>query len=518
MRILGVLFGMVILSAGAGARQVTEPPFEVPLPLAELLSGTGEDGQALITADAQVYFDKLPANAKRMFVDAVTTDLLSSTEQLSQILSLELRADRLEIVLGNSCILCHTNPDYQDTAMLFSTDPGELDSPAHMNLREVVNDVHFRRGLSCAGCHGGDPTAADMSDEIYERWPAAEDRAADSSWIPAFCARCHSDPNFMRGFNPSLPTDQLAKYRQSRHGKLLLGKGDDRAAQCVSCHGVHGIRGPKSPRSKVHPKRVPETCGGCHANAEHMAGFTLADGSPMPINQLEEYRTSVHGLALLERGDLGAPACNDCHGNHAALPPEVASVAQICRTCHAVNGRLFDGSEHKRQFERHGWPECGQCHGKHAIARTSDDMVGSEPGSLCYDCHQEYAANNPRCTATATYFRTTIGTLVGEIEHFELLVHELAEKGLDVDPLTETVDEMHDTLRLSRSQIHAFEWSEFFEVAERGRLAIEEGRELAETADKEYRLRRIGLAGFIGWMGLLAGVIYFRLRQVERGA
>ena len=90
-----------------------------------------------------------------------------------------------------------------------------------------------------------------------------------------------------------------------------------------------------------------------------MAGARLPNGSPLPTDQLAEYRNSVHGRALLEDGDFGAPACNDCHGNHAAMPPEISSIAQVCRTCHANNGALFDGSEHKKAFDSNGWPECG---------------------------------------------------------------------------------------------------------------------------------------------------------------
>ena len=129
----------------------------------------------------------------------------------------------------------------------------------------------------------------------------------------------------MRGFNPSLPTDQLSKYKESQHGILLLQEKDSKAAQCVSCHGVHGIRGPKSRQSKVHPQAIPETCGHCHADAKYMAGYKKDDGTPLPTDQLEKYKQSVHGKALLEKGDLGAPACNSCHGNHAAMPPKVSS-------------------------------------------------------------------------------------------------------------------------------------------------------------------------------------------------
>src|SRR5207249_2338624 len=134
----------------------------------------------------------------------------------------------------------------------------------------------------------------------------------------------------------------------SPHGRRLLEQKDSRAPQCVSCHGNHGIRNSKDPLSTTYAKRVPETCGSCHASAEKMAGILRTGGSPMPVNQLREYQSSVHGRALLERGDVGAPACNDCHGNHAAMPPGLASVSQSCSLCHALNASLFDGSKHKQ--------------------------------------------------------------------------------------------------------------------------------------------------------------------------
>ena len=39
--------------------------------------------------------------------------------------------------------------------------------------------------------------------------------------IPDFCGRCHSNIEYMRHFNPSPRTDQLAEYWTSGHGKQL---------------------------------------------------------------------------------------------------------------------------------------------------------------------------------------------------------------------------------------------------------------------------------------------------------
>jgi Cytochrome c3 len=168
----------------------------------------------------------------------------------------------MELVLQDNCILCHSDPGNVKPRVLFSPDPAKQGSNPLLNLKEFVSDTHFRRGLSCSGCHGGSPKDDSMSPEIGQRWPHQDERQKDRAWIPDFCARCHADPSFMRGFNPVMPTDQLAKYRESRHGILLLQQHDSNAAQCVSCHGVHGIQKPTDALVGDKPGNL---CHECHA-------------------------------------------------------------------------------------------------------------------------------------------------------------------------------------------------------------------------------------------------------------
>jgi hypothetical protein len=72
-------------------------------------------------------------------------------------------------------------------------------------------------------------------------------------------------------------------------------------------------------------------------------------------------------------------------------------------------------------------------------------------------------------------------------------------------------------LRQLRSRVHAFERSEFDEVAVPGRAAVEKGRELVAEARAEYRFRRNGLFVSLGFMILLVLAIYLKIRQVEAG-
>ncbi len=348
---------------------------------------------------------------------------------------------------------------------------------------------------------------------MVKEWPE-KDRDKNRAWVVAFCARCHSDPAAMHEFNPALPTDQLAKFKESPHGHRLLDLHDDRAPSCVSCHGVHGIRPAKDPQSKVYAQRVPETCGACHANSAIMAGITRADGSPLPTTQLAEYRTSVHGKALA-RGDLGAPRCNTCHGNHSATPPGVASVSRSCSLCHSANASLFDGSKHKQAFDQHGWAECSKCHGNHAIMRTNDKMLATGPGMLCSDCHRQFS-KNPECESTAQYFHKTITEMDASKNNLVAVSEKLAAKGLDIDPINAQLSDLTDTLKKSRTYVHSFSRNTFQQVAQPGEEAAKRADGLVHQAREEYKYRQIGLGASIAVIGLLMLTLYLKLRQLEK--
>jgi cytochrome b6 len=468
----------------------------------------------VLNEKAKARFRSLPSHAQELFFVAAKAGTLSSSAHLATLLALDIDDRKVELILGDNCVLCHSNPDLPDEILFKAREKG--DPNAHLDLNEIVSDVHFRGGLMCSGCHGGKPTDAEMSADIAKRWPESEKRKKDRSWIPEFCARCHSSSEFMRGYNPSLPVDQLLKYRTSKHGQLLLGKKDAKAAQCVSCHGVHGIRPPDSTNSLVYRENIPATCGKCHADAAYMKGYTLDDGkTPIPTNQLEQYRKSVHGLALLGKHDSGAPACNGCHGNHAALPPHTEFVSQVCRNCHAANGNLFDGSPHKKAFQAHGWPECETCHGKHDIAVPTDEMLKTDPKALCHDCHKRYGT--PKCEETANYFHDTIATLASRHVALGKDVDRLAERGFDVDELRFQASAVSDALRKTRLGIHTFDRSDFTRNSEETSKALASLQEGSKAIWAEYRFRRNGLILASGLISLFAVLLYLKIKQIDRG-
>ncbi len=473
-----------------------------------------EKGKPVLGEKEQARFRSLPAHAQELAFSSLQAGILSSAKHLATLLALDLDNKKLELVLGDNCVVCHTNPDMPDEIQ-FRSRPDKKAPFAYLDLAEVVSDVHFRRGLGCAGCHGGKPTDKEMADEIHKRWPAAEKRKTDRTWIPAFCARCHSSSEFMRQFNPKLPVDQLEKYRTSKHGQLLLAKNDSKAAQCVSCHGVHGIRSPESPLSLVNAANVPATCGRCHADAGYMKGYTMDDGkTPLPTNQLTLYRQSVHGKALLEKHDTGAPACNGCNGHHAEPPPETAAASPVWRNCHSNNGTMFDGSPHKKAFEAHGWPECATCHGTHDIRPPADEWIGSSSKTVCGGCHAKYG--KPICNETANFFRSSIVSLRDKAANLDTAIERLGERGFDLDELRFQESSTRDGLRKTRQAIHTFDRSDFTQNLTAATKEVDALNVTIEKLKGEYRYRRNGLLLATALIVAFGGLLYAKIRETDR--
>jgi predicted CXXCH cytochrome family protein len=224
----------------------------------------------------------------------------------------------------------------------------------------------------------------------------------------------------------------------------------------------------------------------------------------------------VHGKALLEKGDLGAPACNDCHGNHAAMPPAVSSISQVCRTCHAQNGTFFDGSKHKQAFEKHHWPECEKCHGKHQIPKPTDLLISDARDGLCGACHAESAKDNPECNETARYFRSSLTDLVTETEELRPEAERLATRGLDAEPIFASLEELNEAMVQTRTRVHTFDRGGFDQGAKAGREAVAKTEKLIQAAQAEQRFRRNGLLVSIGLMAFLAVVMALKIRDLSR--
>jgi hypothetical protein len=239
----------------------------------------------------------------------------------------------------------------------------------HAPERDAEAGGAHAKAARCVDCHGGNPKEADKE---RSHGPAMKAKLVRQE-IPASCATCHSDTRRMNPYG--LQTDQFAQYLTSKHGESLA-KGNLQAAVCIDCHGVHGIRRARDPLSPVHPSRVPATCGRCHGNRELMEKFAH------PWTAEAEYRAGVHG-ELLKKGDLGAPTCATCHGNHGAAPPGFADVGRVCGKCHVNQLESFEASPHAFYAKDGSFKGCVACHANHRIVTSPQEIAGR-----CTPCHE----------------------------------------------------------------------------------------------------------------------------------
>jgi hypothetical protein len=143
-------------------------------------------------------------------------------------------------------------------------------------------------------------------------------------------------------------------------------------------------------------------------------------------------------------------------------------------------------------------------------------MLATGPGQLCGDCHREYAKENPECIKTADYFHETITRMDDATKRFHAAAEKLAARGLDVEPISNELTELTDTLKKSRTYVHSFSQNSFHQIAAPGEQAIQRTDALVNKAHEEYKYRQIGLAVSIGLIGLLMVATYLKLRQLEK--
>lgn len=389
---------------------------------------------------------------------------------------------------GDTCVPCHEQQKEE-----------RLSDP----VKKSALDIHFKRGLNCSSCHAGDGTAA-AKDDAHSA--AKGFRVPRGALAVETCAHCHSDPSFMRNFDPGESTDQEAQYRTSHHGKKLA-EGDTKVATCVSCHGNHGILEVKNPLSPVYRRNVPATCGKCHGDAEYMKGRKI------PTDVVAKYKGSVHGKALLDRGDTGAPACNSCHGNHGATPPDITSVANVCGVCHTQQADFFRSSKKKANFDQNGIAACVFCHSNHDIRSPSDAMLGIGKESVCLQCHED---KDDAGFVAAQKWEAGFKSLNAKMASAADVLGKAERAGMEVSEPLFRMTEAHDHLLEARVQIHTYDAAKVLETLASGEAIAVAARGDGEMALSLFDFRRRGLYFSLFAIGLLAVGIWFKIRDLDR--
>ncbi|MBI1854085.1 MAG: cytochrome c3 family protein [Planctomycetes bacterium] len=387
-----------------------------------------------------------------------------------------------------SCVRCHK----------------EIAEDLGPQVAEWETSVHAAVGLSCNDCHGGDPTADDMlkAKRKDAGYVGAPKKRAE---VGPFCARCHSDIEYMRRFNPSMRVDQLTEYLTSRHGKAVHQEGSDKAATCTDCHGKHAILRVSDPRSSVSAAHVAETCARCHADAARMATAKL------PTDIYEKWKGSVHGQRLAG-GDLSAPTCNDCHGNHGAMPPGVRDVVHVCGRCHVTQEEHFTAGSHRAPFEKLGKAPCITCHSNHDIQHASDALLASQPPGVCGKCHKP----DDVCDRAAKNMLGGIVRLTSGMKETEDVLGRAEQFGMDVSEPRFRLSDVRDRLTMARVVVHRFNEKEFADVLAEGEKTLTGIRKQGDAALDEWEFRRKGLAFSLILIVAVIVLLALKVRSLER--
>ncbi|HSH74755.1 MAG TPA: cytochrome c3 family protein, partial [Longimicrobiales bacterium] len=360
------------------------------------------------------------------------------------------------------------------------------------------SDVHAETGFGCLACHGSG--GGDQPDAAAGFLAAPERRE-----IPEMCGRCHSDAAFMRQFDPGLRIDQVSEYWTSVHGQRLQESDDPLVATCIDCHPAHGIRPPTDTESSVYSGNIVATCSRCHSDTARMAGYDIR------TDQADEYRTSVHGRLLFEEGDVSAPVCNDCHGNHGAAPPGLASVRNVCGQCHSVMADYFDQSAHGEIFNEADLPGCATCHDHHAIEPVSDETLHVRTEDVCSTCHM------PPDTLGLEFERMAevLDSLELAYEASLLVLEDAESRGMEVSQALFELEDIGNARTRAHSAIHTFRAQSVRQEVEAGLEIAARAGERGESALEEYDFRRLGLGVSSGLIALLIIGLLLKIREAE---
>lgn len=292
-----------------------------------------------------------------------------------------LTAQDEEADLSNSaCLDCHEDTQHELAATYDSA------------LAASIHD-----GLSCTDCHSG-----------ITELPHPEN-------LPAVnCGDCHED--------------EANTYKW--HGRLKVPTGED-VPTCSSCHGKHDILPSSEKESRVNPLNLPRTCGTCHENLDLTKKHQILYG-----NAVQVYESSVHGQATMG-GVYFAATCNDCHSAggsaHRILPPNDPdspinhfNIPHTCGKCHrniendyweGIHGQLVKRGEMDA-------PVCTHCHGEHGIISPSDPRSPVSPTRVaeatCSPCHE------------SAYLNEKYGIPTGRLRTYVDSYHGLKSKAGDV--------------------------------------------------------------------------------------
>ncbi len=175
----------------------------------------------------------------------------------------------------------------------------------------------------------------------------------------------------------------IEAYKSSYHARPDKDDPSRAKATCEDCHSSHAFSVPPkgTARRTAWHRTIPATCGEkCHED------------------QLEAYTASIHGEEILEKGNVKAAVCTDCHTSHSIsnTSSEAFKLANVntCGSCHEPELKSYTDTYHG-QVNRLGFTytaRCMDCHGSHGILAVDDPKSKVNLRNrlkTCQSCHSD---------------------------------------------------------------------------------------------------------------------------------
>jgi hypothetical protein len=369
-------------------------------------------------------------------------------------------------------------------------------------VKLLEESIHVEKEVACHNCHGGDPKSFDEAKSMSKEKGFVGRPSFRGT--PEFCARCHSNPVMMRQYN--LRTDQLAEYRTSQHGKLLYEKGDKNTAVCTSCHGIHDIKAKDNPLSMVYKTNLPRTCARCHSEK------TIMDKYKIPSNQFDLFRNSVHGIMLMERNDLRAPGCADCHGIHGANPPGYKEIANVCASCHSSIADLFKQSPHYAERTKVHMARCVDCHGSHDVSHPTTDLYVGTEERHCGGCH----GADSKQVRLGLVLKKNVDDAIASVEQAKKAIDKIRKSGKDITKIEEAFEASRAELVKARAVTHTLNVDRVSEYTKKSQEKADDVMKSVDQIIKELKGRKkevIFVLVILAAIIVIVSVYYFRVKQ-----
>ena len=268
------------------------------------------------------------------------------------------------------------------------------------HFTESAHGQALKKGVkgapTCIGCHSNEITPRSIQDTV--KLKLAQQK---------MCLSCHLDNPDVRS-RMAMNKNFISAFEKSVHGAALV-RGNSKVASCVNCHGSHEMQKGLDPKAKTNKQHIPEVCGQCH------------------VKIAADYKASIHGTALAN-GNIEAPSCTDCHGEHNILhandpnaPVSSKNVsAKVCTPCHSsvkLSQKYGFQSDRAQSYSisYHGLAlkggsaevaNCASCHGVHNIKKSDDPTSMVNKANLvktCGKCHPGAGEAFTRGSVHVTY-------------------------------------------------------------------------------------------------------------------